>query len=94
MIRIEKVTIEDIGICRLITQVTIRGIEIKALYIPKLDPETQAALGATLSRDPGSIESRLKRILGCPETKERIMEVYFKRYGHNSIGDMGSLYFP
>ncbi len=71
------------------TVTTKRGITINALHVKKFDPEIQAALGASLSRDPSGLRERIKKVLGDDVMKKRIMDVFFKKYGHNSIGDMG-----
>ena len=52
-----------------------------------VNAEKIAALFATLSRDPGSTESRIKKM--TPEMIESIMRVYYSGYGHNSIGELG-----
>ena len=70
------ITIKDIGIYRLVTQVTINGITITAVYIPKLDLEVQAVLGASLSRSLSPIGRRLKKTLGYPKTiKYRTLKI-------------------
>ena len=51
------------------------------------------SLNATLSRDPGSIESRLEKVFGNEKIAQRVLDIYFKKYGHNSIGDMGTVMF-
>ncbi|HIP21791.1 MAG TPA: hypothetical protein EYG72_02485 [Candidatus Pacebacteria bacterium] len=88
-----NITREKIGPLTLVTVITEREIKITGAYMEDFVPEMQAALGATLSRDPGSIESRLKKIFGSKKISQRILDVYFKKYGHNSIGDMGNLIF-
>ncbi len=60
------------------------GIKLHAL---SGNPELLAAVGASLSRNPSPLKARLKSL--SPEVKKRIMDKYFKRYGHNSIGDIG-----
>ncbi len=88
-----KIKIEKIKDLRVASLKTKKGININGIYVPNFEPELQAALGATLSRDPSSAKERLKNILNNPKIKNRIMDVYFKNYGHNSIGDMGFLIF-
>jgi len=84
-----KITTETIGDVTLVETTTERNIKVIGAYMPTFPPELQAALGATLSRDPGSIKDRLRKLLGNETTQKRIMDVFFKKYGHNSIGDMG-----
>ncbi len=86
-------TTENIGPLTLVTIITERGIKVTGAYMEDFLPEMQAALGATLSRDPGSIESRLRKVFGSKTMSQRILDIYFKKYGHNSIGDMGTLMF-
>ena len=74
----------------------VNGVEMKefphpsgfrlAALINNIEPEMVAAIGANLSRNPGSLRSRLGDM--SPERKERIIGGSFKTYGHNSIGDM------
>ena len=54
-------------------------------------PEIIAAIGASLSRDPSPLAERVENILQKPVIADRIMSRYFRNYGHNSIGDMGTL---
>ena len=84
---------EKIGPLKVVTKITQRNIKITAVYVEEINPETQATIGATLSRDPGSIESRLEKIFGNKKISQRVLDVYFKKYGHNSIGDMGTVMF-
>ena len=84
-----QITTKTLGVTKLVETTTKRGIKIIGVYTPEFPPELQAALGATLSRDPGSITDRLERLLTDVSTQNRIMDVFFKKYGHNSIGDMG-----
>lgn len=84
-----QITTKTLGVTKLVETTTKRGIKIIGVYTPEFPPELQAALGATLSRDPGSIIDRLERLLTDASTQNRIMDVFFKKYGHNSIGDMG-----
>ena len=86
-------TREQVGPITLVSTTTKRGIKVTGAYIREYPPEMQAATGATLSRDPGSIESRLKKIFSNEKTAQRILDVFFKQYGHNSIGDMGHIVF-
>lgn len=53
-----------------------------------LHPEDSAMLQALISRDPGPLESRLKK-LGESDSG-RFMERYYVGYGHASIGDCAS----
>ena len=65
------------------------GFQIAAL-VSDIDPETAAALGASLSRNPASLLSRLKNL--SAEMRDRILGVFFKGYGHSSVGEMGHLF--
>lgn len=78
---------------KLTKEISTRGIKVVGLHLPDFNPETQATLGATLSRNPGSMESRLSSILHSADSQKRMMDVFFKKYGHNSIGDMGFFMF-
>ena len=64
------------------------GFSVAELVMP--DQEVNAAIGAMLSRDPGALEDRLKRM--NPSMKENILGRYFRNYGHSSIGEMGHLF--
>ncbi len=88
-----KITTEKIGLLKIVTVTTKNNIKVNGIFIPDFNPELQASLGATLSRDPGSAKDRLKKILSNPIIKKRIMDTYFKKYGHNSVGDMGNFIF-
>ena len=67
------------------------GFTIAALDNDTVSPELQAALGATLSRDPAPLKLRANEI--TPEKTERIIGRYFREYGHSSVGEMGNLFF-
>jgi thymidylate synthase ThyX len=84
-----KIKEKTIGPVTLAEINTANGIEVQGVWVPEFPPELQAALGATLSRDHGSTDKRLENIFSNKEVERRIMDVYFKKYGHNSIGDMG-----
>ena len=88
-----KIQREKIGPIELVSIKTKRNIKIFGAYFSDFEPELQSALGATLSRDPSSIKERLEKIIKNEKIKDRIMDVYFKKYGHNSIGDMGFYIF-
>ena len=55
----------------------------------EIGAETRAAIGASLSRDPGSLKQRTENM--SFEKRERLIGKYFNKYGHSSIGEMGDL---
>lgn len=54
------------------------------------NPEVCAALGAQQSRSPASLVSRAGNL--TEPALKRIIGKYFKKYGHNSVGEMGTLF--
>ncbi len=88
-----KIKKEKFGPLEIISLTTKREIKVNGIYFKEFEPELQAALGATLSRNPSSAKNRLDKILNNPIIKDRIMNTYFKKYGHNSVGDMGFFIF-
>lgn len=64
-----------------------------SLISTSVNPEMIAAIGASLSRDPATLEERVDRISASEDVAERIMSRFFRDYGHNSVGEMGTLNF-
>ncbi|MDE0243314.1 MAG: FAD-dependent thymidylate synthase [Candidatus Kaiserbacteria bacterium] len=66
------------------------GFRIAAICNRQVDPETYAAIGASLSRNPSPLRARLGELTDLQ--KKRIIGRYFRDYGHNSVGEMGHLF--
>ena len=67
-------------------------LKIKSL-LPQngIGPEEICTIGAMISRNPEPLEKKLEAF--TPKTKERIMGVFYNKYGHNSIGELGEVFF-
>ena len=63
--------------------------QIKLINPAKLSPTEIAAVCAAVSRDPSAVENRIDELTSSKE--KRIME-FFTKYGHGSIGDLGSIW--
>ncbi len=67
----------------------INGIRVHSIINTGLSPEEVAALGASLSRSLSSMEERISKFTD-PKVVKRIMGIFYRGYGHNSVGDMGN----